>query len=57
MKKFFALTTVAAAALALAACQEVEDVPVDENAAAQVELNEDGSVATPTEEATEDEAI
>lgn len=56
MKKYFTIATVAAAALALAACQKVEQdvpVPVDENAAAQIELNDDGSVATPTDEATE----
>ena len=49
MKKYFTIATIAAAALAVAACQPADqnvNVPVDETAAAQVELNEDGSVAT-----------
>lgn len=40
-------TYIAAAVVALTtACTQVEDVPVDETAATQVELNEDGTVAT-----------
>lgn len=49
MKKYFTIATIAAAALAVTACQRVEQdvpVPADENAASQVELNDDGSVAT-----------
>lgn len=44
---------VLAVAALTAACSQAEtvDVPVDENASAQVELNEDGTVNTETTEA------
>lgn len=46
--KFFAITTLTAAALTLAACSETKNddtvVPVDESAAAT--LNDDGSLTT-----------
>lgn len=49
----------AVAALTVAACSEAPEevaIPVDENAAAQVELNEDGSVKTEATEAPAAEA-
>lgn len=48
MKKYFTIATIAAAALAVTACQKADQdvtVPVEENATTQVELNADGSVA------------
>ncbi len=56
MKKYFTIATLAAAALTVAACQKAEQevaVPVDENAAAQVELADDGTVDAATDETTE----
>lgn len=55
--KYIAIATLAAAALAVAACGENKNedvvVPADETAAANVELNADGSIATPSTVSTE----
>ena len=49
----------AVAALSVAACckapNNTEAIPADENATAQVELNDDGSVKTATDAATEEQ--
>ena len=57
--KFFAIATVAAAALTLAACGEKNEETAPSNAATEtVTLNDDGSVATEAApEATATEAV